>query len=215
MFVRACVCVCLFACLFACLCVCVCPLLAYASSACPCACHATVVPVQGGRRSHQAPVYVRALFDYNADEDAWMPCVNGGTSFAKGDILEVFALTIMERQSVCARVCVRACVCVRVCACVCRSLPSPFPLSVPIPNVHACAWLRSWIKPTTSGGKRESAAMRCVMFFFFFFFVLFFSFGPLHQAVRPVCMGCACMRRQQGSSQQVVVLSHPAFSAVK
>ena len=170
MFVRACVCVCLFACLFACLCVCVCPLLAYASSACPCACHATVVPVQGGRRSHQAPVYVRALFDYNADEDAWMPCVNGGTSFAKGDILEVFALTIMERQSVCARVCVRACVCVRVCACVCRSLPSPFPLSVPTPNVHARAWRRSWIKPTTSGGKRESAAMRCVIFFFIFSF---------------------------------------------
>ena len=115
--VRVSVCVCLHVCLH--VCVCVCPLLAYASSACPCACHATVVPVQGGRRSHQAPVYVRALFDYNADEDAWMPCVNGGTSFAKGDILEVFALTIMERQSVCARVCVRACVCVRVCVCVC------------------------------------------------------------------------------------------------
>ncbi|EGD79133.1 hypothetical protein PTSG_09863 [Salpingoeca rosetta] len=48
-----------------------------------------IVTAEGVRRRRHPPVFMRALFDYDAEEDPWLPCVNGGLTFSKGDILEV------------------------------------------------------------------------------------------------------------------------------
>eukprot|EP00055_Hartaetosiga_balthica_P009464 m.37757 g.37757 ORF g.37757 m.37757 type:complete len:535 (+) comp6758_c0_seq1:352-1956(+) len=50
-----------------------------------------IVSNKDGRAPKRTQMYVRALFNYDAPQDTWIPCENGGLSFSKGDIIEVVA----------------------------------------------------------------------------------------------------------------------------
>jgi MAGUK p55 subfamily member 3/7 len=57
-----------------------------------------LIPTDGKLNNRESKVRVKALFDYNPDNDPYIPCKEAGLEFKKGEVLHIVSQVSMIYQ---------------------------------------------------------------------------------------------------------------------